>query len=400
MTYTPPSKQTLLKATIDLQQVFNGQAKLYFPPDYKTLRALIDKLEDDYINEVKGKGGWRLTTPTPDQTRLDQIACIAQLSLNLPEISHDESILKQAHMILLGALFYRYLRIESSYASGYGIFGSADNSALKIVLAKLLNITTANVLDSQTIVSCCGEYLNYLKQNNNSERYSYIKKDTNFFSNLEAIIEPAKLEAKPINDKIQYILFVQSVPALLSKYEKVINETVSAPLLVRLAEKLKDKSPLDYKDVRLCANDLNLEKSLDGFFEDHFLPDDLEITAETLDEFKADINNKMQVMYQYALLGAYVMCIEKCKPSTSSELPSPLCAALQFSIGAKMGNLLDNKSKTLALSALKHFVELSGELPLNLGAWGGLGLFKAELIRQLEAAQNQHEERSEITFNI
>lgn len=411
MTYTAPSKQQLLKATRDLQQVFNGFAKLYFPPDYKTLRGLIEKLEDDYKVEVINKGStWRFTTPTPDPTRLDQIACITTLSLHLPESPGDtekvteeeEAKLNQAYMILLGASFYRFLRIESSYTGGItggmGMFGSADNSALKIVLAKLLNFTKDNVLDSQTIASCCKEYRSYLKQNGNSDRYSYIKKSTDFFDNLNAIITDAEIKSKPINDKVQYIMFVKSVPALLNNYDKLFTDTIFQQL--RLAEKLKEKSPLDYSDVQSAMKELNLDSTLNDFFEHHFLTEDLVITTETLDDFKEDINAKMQILYQYALLGAYVMCIEKCKPLMSDEPPSALCKALQFSIGTKVENPLDNKSKHLALSALKQLVELSGESPLNYGVWGGPGLFKAELIRQLEATQNQPEESEKIVFSL
>lgn len=404
MTYTPPSKQMLQQSTKDLQQTFQSFAKLYFPPDYRTLRDRVDRLEADYITAVDEKPtSYFWGKPVPEQLRLDQIACVTQLSHNLPETSPDEDKIRKAQQILLGALLYRFLQIDTSYTGGVtgsiGIYGSSDKSALKVVLAKLLNFTN-NTLDKQTIATCCGEYRSYLKQNNNFERYSYIKKDPEFFTKLDTIIKDATAEAKPIHDNLQYVLFVQSVPAFVGKYEKIINDTVSQSLLPMLTEKLQGKTPLDYADIKLCLTKLNLEQSLGSYFDAHFLTEDMEITVETLDDFKTEIQSKMQVLYQYALLGAYVMCIDKCKPKIPSEQPSSLCAALQFSIGVKVENPLDNKSKYNALLALKQFVDLTGESPLNPDVWGGLNLFKAELLRQLQAAQSQPEEKVETENKI
>lgn len=394
MTFTPFDKQLLQKSTADLQQTFNGFAKLYFPPNYKKLRELISQLEDKYIEAVKNKAkdSWRFTTPVPDQTRLDQIGCLTQLMTNLPEKFGNDAELQQAHRVLLGAVLYRYLRIESSYTDAYGLFGSADNSALKVVLFVLLGLSENNRLDSQTIVTCCGEYCEHLKQNGNSDRYSYIKKDMDFFINIEKIINTAKISAAPIASKMQYIIFVQSVSALLSKQEEVIIKDVCQPLCVLFEKKLQGQTLLESKDVRLCLRSLNVQPLVSNFFEERCIMDDLEISKESLNDFSDDITGKMSIMYQYSLLGAYIMCIEQCKPSSLSEPPSPICAALQFSIGVKAGNSLDNKCRYLALYALKQMIELSPEAQLHCDVWGGPDLFKAELIRQLDTVQNLREE--------
>lgn len=393
--YIPLDKDALLDSTTNLQQTFNAFAKLYFPPDYKTLRGEVQVLEANYLEQVKSKSksGWRLTTPVADQTRLDQIACIKLLVERLPEKPDNEATLKQAHMILLGALLYRYLRIESSYTSGYGIFGSADNSALKVVLFKLLNLGENNIPDQQTIATCCGEYRNYLKQNDNVERYSYIKKDHDFFVNLDSIIDTATIKAKSVNDKIKYILFIQSVPALLNRNEDIINQNICKRLDEWIVGELKQKTVLTFIDVKLCLDNMTgTELSIRNYFEAYFLAEDLEITAETRESFKTEIMDNMKLWYQYAILGAYFMCIEECKPSSKSELSSLLYQTFESAIGSKAETYLDNKTRDNALTALKKFVELSTEPLLNLEVWGGMDLFIGALKTQLHAVHNPPEE--------
>lgn len=389
MGYTPPTYRDLQKATNLLQQSFNRLSSRYIPPDYQSLRNKADKLKEKYLEKVKEKSSWRLYTPKPDPTRLDQIACIAQLLNNLPENPRDTDETNSAQCVLLGALFYRLLRIDYSY-EGYSFFGSTEkDSALHEVIIELLSINeVANKLDAQTVATCCAAYRDYLKQEKVSEKYSYIAKDSKFFTKLKTIIDVAQINAKPVEKQLQSLVFIQSIAQSLETNDKSFLDTL-ALLSKSISNKLKSIESLNRANVIELMNALKPAVSIivKQLIED-LLPPDLSINnrgevasaGENKGPFQEFMAASLVINSKYTLLGAYVLSLSQCTMDTPH-----LTSALNNSIGVQLENQLDDEKRELALTALENFMELPGELKVDFKAWGGSEFMKGELTRQLTA---------------
>jgi hypothetical protein len=425
MPYTPPPYKKLKEATHELQRTFGKFAKRFSNPTYAELCDLISRLEKEYREKVLQKKGWVFfSKPKPDQTRLDQIALIVQLSGRVQEgVSRRceearrteknpivlneiiEAQFAEASDILLGAILYRYLRLVKEYegaGSCYGLVTDASNCALKNAIDDLLKINIAgassfsatassvpmNTLDSLTIFTCCNAFQNYLNENNANQKknyteYSYIENDSLFFTNLSSIIEAERPKSKPMRDLLQFAIFIQSIPPLLTTYEQDLNDLLK-PLISALGTKLLEVEEIDSEGVLEALKTITTDSPVAHFFEQYLLASDLVIDEEHFTRFENDIKERMEIYCQYALLGAYVMSLKRC-PDLALSMALHDAIAVYKPIGDAPGNLLDDDNMYRALLAMHRFCLTFPNFPGNIEVWGYTDLFESQLLRLIKA---------------
>lgn len=130
--------------TSRLTKIFDVWISRYIPPDYTVLRNGVSDLPMRYEKELKNKKG-TITNKTAQELRLEQIACIQQLLPHLPEQPNSPEQTAQCQRILLGALFYRFYRLEREQShplvSFFPIWSEPDNCGLYRAIKLLLNIS-------------------------------------------------------------------------------------------------------------------------------------------------------------------------------------------------------------------------------------------------------------------
>ncbi|MDI9817665.1 MULTISPECIES: hypothetical protein [unclassified Legionella] len=407
MGYEPPSYNELHGSTADLLNLFNRLSSCYHPPHSKILCEGIRNLEGRYLelaqNKEKGYSDIGL--------RKEQLTCITQLLDKLSiknwsteisdleeslkkggrteeeikqireQINQKEQQIKPELVILLGAIFFRILRIEISYTGFWGAVSSCvartseDDSALQQSLKELLNIAGQNQLDSFTITLCCKAYLNYLKQPNVADMFSYIKKDKNkFLSNLESIVSEHGKKAKPMLQQIQVIKFVQSVSTALLQTEYDAYTTANAlsgwmkarkedffttEKIIKAMDSIKPKPT---ETVRLILRHVFSDK-----FFSKVTKEDVERYVDSENKltcFTNEVVNQLKLNSQYALLGAYLIAYDECNPDYS-HLKYALNQVVDMD---KLGQ--EPEKIQSAFTALHNYMTLPGRPEIDCITWG------------------------------
>lgn len=382
MGYEPPSFEELCEATDTLEGDFNKFASRYFVASYSALCSIAETLKDEYCKNVKKKTSW-VFTPIPKELRLSQIACISQLKNDLKP--RTEAEVKKAVSILMGAFMYRLLRLEHEQINLYEFFKAAriedyfnisivNSCALHTTLREAL-IKKGNVFDAQTVAVCCGAYKQYLMQEGVSDRYTYIREDTDFFSNLDLIIAKAKLVAAPIQEQLHYVSFIQSVAKSLKEYDKEVRDGLKT-LDKLLKTKLATKESIKRDEIIKCLQSLELESGTTRYIE-KLLPRDLVIDEESSVDFEEKMIARLTIYNQHVLLGAHILPLKACQTVPYPDLDSAIRHVIE-----RLNNSLDTKTHDLAFDALNFFVNLPGEATIKYDAWGDAEAMKADLLKQ------------------
>lgn len=396
MGYKPLEYQKLQMETDTLLSSFNNLCRRYIPLTYDKLRERVSLLESKYEG-IKNK--WTSNF----NLRRHQLACIDQLLSKLPEKGSFE-VINQAQNIQLGAIFYRYKRIELSYSPYlykpyFFLSKGPKNSALFQILQKEFNL---DQLDDETLATCCEAYKSYLEQADNSiegggrkigDLFPYIQKDPDFYINLNKIITDARRRAAPITFQLHVIAFVQSVSKALQKTDKIILKIL--PQLVTSALQQLEKEPSltrqhligllaliqSSPEEEVATEVLKMILPKEIFSEGVILND----TPEEMIPFSDYLYQALNVSSNYTLLGAYVLALNKCTSNTSQVRD-----ALNAAINSMGSNQLDDKSKILALTALKRYTDIQGIPALDCRAWRDEveGYMKMDLDNQLNQLRN------------
>lgn len=405
--FNPPLRKQLCKRTEDLQQIFHQMADTYIPPDYASLCQGIRQLDKEYPREA-GNKTWvssSISSLSVFTNREGQIQSLQQLLGILPFVAETQPERSNPNkMIVLGALFYRYLRITS-------------HSILRNLLENLLHIRDRNQLDAVSILSCCTAYRAFLLEDKRYELITYIKNDRDFFTNLDAIICKAKKDARDLEEQLQYIVFIQSLPPFLDRFESELHRFFGKTEDAKRESKVAAEVALEAKAepenfllnlgkssqtqiltvdrIKKGLTEANIAPYVLAFLENCCFEEQLKVSldsqrgvgdqGDTLPqaEFQELLRDKIALYYQYALLGAYIFVLEMVSPEKVRS-KSPLYRTLQHAIGITHENSLDSKCKHLALTSLSRLIDVATAplaSTLQVSAWKGLELFKKELLQ-------------------
>ncbi|WP_412754452.1 hypothetical protein [Legionella donaldsonii] len=398
MGYEPPSFEKLCEETDQLEGVFNKFASRYFVASYSDLCSIAETLKDEYCKNVKKKTSW-VFTPIPKELRLSQIACISQLKNDLKP--RTEAEVKKAVSILMGAFMYRLLRLEHEQINLYEFFKAAriedyfnitivNSCALHTTLREAL-IKKGNVFDAQTVAVCCGAYKQYLMQEGVSDRYTYIKGDADFFSNLDLIIAKAKLVAAPIQAQLHYVSFIQSVAKSLKKYDKEVRDGLNT-LDKLLKTKLATKDSIKREEIIKCLLSLELGSGITQYIKE-LLPDDLVIDEESSVNFEETMIERLTIYNQHILLGAYILPLKACQTVPYPDLDSAIREVIEG-----LDNTLDTKTIDLAFKGLRFFINLPGESTIKCDAWERADAMETDLLNQMKELKKEN--RLEFTLVV
>ncbi|MFW2569400.1 hypothetical protein [Legionella sp. 29fVS95] len=398
MGYEPPSFEKLCEETDQLEGVFNKFASRYFVASYSDLCSIAETLKDEYCKNVKKKTSW-VFTPIPKELRLSQIACISQLKNDLKP--RTEAEVKKAVSILMGAFMYRLLRLEHEQINLYEFFKAAriedyfnitivNSCALHTTLREAL-IKKGNVFDAQTVAVCCGAYKQYLMQEGVSDRYTYIKGDADFFSNLDLIIAKAKLVAAPIQAQLHYVSFIQSVAKSLKKYDKEVRDGLNT-LDKLLKTKLATKDSIKREEIIKCLLSLELGSGTTQYIKE-LLPDDLVIDEESSVNFEETMIERLTIYNQHILLGAYILPLKACQTVPYPDLDSAIREVIEG-----LDNTLDTKTIDLAFKGLRFFINLPGESTIKCDAWERADAMETDLLNQMKELKKEN--RLEFTLVV
>ena len=398
MGYEPPSFEKLCEETDQLEGVFNKFASRYLVASYSDLCSIAETLKDEYCKNVKKKTSW-VFTPIPKELRLSQIACISQLKNDLKP--RTEAEVKKAVSILMGAFMYRLLRLEHEQINLYEFFKAAriedyfnitivNSCALHTTLREAL-IKKGNVFDAQTVAVCCGAYKQYLMQEGVSDRYTYIKGDADFFSNLDLIIAKAKLVAAPIQEQLHYVSFIQSVAKSLKKYDKEVRDGLNR-LDKLLKTELATKNSIKREEVIKCLLSLELGSGTTRYIKE-LLPDDLGIDEESSVNFEETMIERLTIYNQHILLGAYILPLKACQTVPYPDLDSAIREVIEG-----LDNTLDTKTIDLAFKGLRFFINLPGESTIKSDAWETADAMETDLLNQMKELKKEN--RLEFTLVV
>ena len=408
MPYVPPSYEELYRATSKLQEIFHKDAHHYSLPVYELLCEtisgtkaangvdLVDGMESIYQRHVNEKpplfGG--LYKLSADPTRVEEIACITKLvvDLNEKQTLPGSPERNQAHNIILGALIYRQLAIKASYTETYIgkllshiIWWDRENaSALYKTLVDVLKIGPDNTLDDLSVVTCCSAYRNYLKEQGATINSAYIRNEPDFFSQLESIISNAAEDARVISERIKPLIALQSIAEVLHKTDEEI--CVGLPKLAAiLSKKLATKESLSRDDMIACMPPITVLSERVTTFISYLLHDEMVVNKENIDKFVSILRDRLAGNSQYILLGAYAIGLN------DTQTDSDLTRALKKAMGAlRPGNAIDDEAKDWALIALGHYLTLPGiRRDFDFKAWHGYEVLEQKVSLQIEALQDK-----------
>lgn len=372
MPYTPPSYEKLSQNITELAAYFNVVSARYISPNYEALRKNPSELANLYREKVSAKNNLFFTA-APDEKRLSQIMCISELIESLPLVIEDESKRQYAQTLILGAMFYRYLRIRHSYSgiSSY-VMGDASNSALFVSLAKILGVTEQNPLDALTIKTACETYRDYLRQEGVAARFAYIQKDATFFSKLDAQIELSKKPAEVTLVQLNYLnaLPLKSTASVIKEVEAILLAALQSLKSALIASELKQFTQEQLKTVLIsCA--------LPAWVNDYcfsLFPALRLVEKANIDELIERLEERLNVHNQYALLGACLFGYSK----ISDTMPFAK-RVLEKALDISAVNLLDNKTRELAMTAFDNLINLEQMQRLDYRIWGGYDALVKEL---------------------
>ncbi|STX43176.1 Uncharacterised protein [Legionella donaldsonii] len=296
---------------------------------------------------------------------------------------------------------YRLLRLEHEQINLYEFFKAAriedyfnitivNSCALHTTLREAL-IKKGNVFDAHTVAVCCGAYKQYLMQEGVSDRYTYIKGDADFFSNLDLIIAKAKLVAAPIQAQLHYVSFIQSVAKSLKKYDKEVRDGLNT-LDKLLKTKLATKDSIKREEIIKCLLSLELGSGITQYIKE-LLPDDLVIDEESSVNFEETMIERLTIYNQHILLGAYILPLKACQTVPYPHLDSAIREVIE-----DLDNTLDTKTIELAFKGLKFFIKLPGESTIKCDAWEGADAMETDLLNQMKELKK--ESRLEFTLVV
>ncbi len=324
--------------------------------------------------------------------RLGQIQAIIDLTHllqgpTLPVGGANEAAKKDENLrscILLGALFYRLLRIKDGYGS---LELARAQSALCRAIYQLLGLSEINQLDDWTVMTCCQYFYDYLKRDDTAARVPYIQEDAQFFEKLQQRIVEAKIKAQPIIKQLAYIDFIQSVAKTLSEFQHKFlplldglvsnsaNQPSSPQAMLAYFEAMKDLSAYHRAYLKLLIrNDSTEFSSSDG--------------STSLRQEIESIKQRIQCRNEYTLLGAYLsvlMCRMEgdwpSKPIHPDKLM--LHGLLEKVIVTTDTGKLDFEARDLSLMMLHDFVSLPEiTSTLNMTCWEQLVYLQREIAQE------------------
>ena len=361
MVYIPPSREALHEASIKLIKQFNLMSHRYIPPNKDSLLEQVLQLRSLYGQRVAEKPTTFFgTQAVENQVHIEEIECITRLVLELRRTRAGASEEYEVQNIILGALIYRYLAIDYDYTKTFdgkvlswiGIYNK-DTAALYSVLKEILGIREANQLDSLSIVTRCTAYLDWLRFKGARRGSAFIRQeDVNFFDRLQHFIMDAKHASNPVAQEIKSLAMIQSVDNLLCKTGLEMRGGFEL-LSNALGYFFKAKNELSRDEILSCMKGISSKLSILVIsMIDYLLRDDEILRKEALAQFVGEMEKRLATYTQYALLGAYVIVLTKSHSSVTTQL-------IESALGIiSPENLLDDKTRVNALSALEYYLNL------------------------------------------
>lgn len=373
MPYIPVSYKKLRQGINEFSAYFNTISGRYIAPSYQDLRQNPDQLVTFYREKVSAKNNLFFTA-APDEKRLSQIACISELIESLPLTIEDEIKQNYAQTLILGAMLYRYLRIRDSYSGmlNYVLGGDASNSALFLSLTQLLGITPQNVLDALTIKTACEAYAAYLRQEGIASRFTYIQKDSAFLTKLDAQIAQYKKAAEELLLPLNYL---NALPfkAIFFVVDDLDKSSSTAFQVLKSALLALNVTQLSLTQVKTALLSCPLEASVKNYCI-YLLPQFDSIEKEKIDEFILQLEERLTIHNQYALLGVYLFAYQKIPESM------PLAKrVLEQLLDISAVNVLDDKTRKLAWSAFDNLLSFEKMKSIDFGVWGSFDKLDADL---------------------
>ncbi|QRN04316.1 hypothetical protein GH742_10735 [Legionella sp. MW5194] len=411
-----PSYGIMQKATQKLIGSFNDLAKRYKPGSYQALLKVVkDELKGKYEENVKKKPQKKprglfsftyftnpatyFTNTTPDELRLNQIACITQLVTTLPE-GKEEQETANYFGILLGSIIYRYLRLEMVYQGLSAMVSDSENCALKTTLAEVLKLNTDNALDELTVFECCSAYQRFLKQDKIADTFEYIKSDKDFFSKLSHIIAEYQTGSDIILKRIEYLQVIQNIDEVLTRLDSPTH-LLFPPLIKELKAAMAEKQELSSAEIQEFWKKyaVNLKPQEAGLMERVMVfnrtieKEELDSTDSKVSDFEHTLRKRWDIYKQHVLFGAYVTTLQKVNELSIAEL-NPLTKKMNTALAETISNALkidasnrpDKANMQLGFMYMKHFLETPGIAEqITAKPWGRADILKGYVVTSHKA---------------
>ena len=294
-----------------------------FPPpekeEYKTFLEKCVNLPQAYKNAVAktNEGGsskpsffssWIPTfvkNSEVNPTRVEQAEVISFLAGILPKYSAGN------RLIILGALFHRLLRLEVEHNESY-TGNWPENTHLYPLLADILGVKVDKEnhkaqVDALTVWQCLRGFYDYVKQKEVQDSINYIKKDYDFFINLEAMISNYERKSRLEHKQLDYVLSLK----LLGKQIRVCydNALICLELISKnlLADGPVNKLNLLEKTAglkaALCSTMSESEAEAAIQYLAQCWPKDSEISVENREECLVEMTGLIEGNTCYVFLG-------------------------------------------------------------------------------------------------
>lgn len=331
--------------------------------------------------------------------RPGQIKAITDLIPLLKEPQAQASGLKEAAPLqkdekvrmytLLGALFYRLIRIRHDYSS---MDVAIAQSALSRAIYQLLGLSPINKMDDWIVMKSCQLFHDFITTDNTGARVPYIQDDAQFLDKLKAIIAEATAKAQPIIEQLAYLDFILSVAKTLEDIQSKVLPLLDGLVMSKAKQGVNSSKAilayLESKDELLDYHRAYLKLVISDDTTEFSPKDTSPDEPPSLDQAIALIKDRIEWRNEYTLLGAYLSVLMR---STSGDWPKKqvkpdkelLHGLLTKVIVTSETRPLDFEARDVGLEYLQQFVGIPEIKPLvDTKCWEHVTYFQREIAQE------------------
>ncbi|MCC5791841.1 MAG: hypothetical protein JJT82_04425 [Legionellaceae bacterium] len=391
MVYTVPSLAYLQAQCAKAHKILHTWMRRYIEPNFTELRQGCLQLKSCYIESVEAynKNQWLGFKKVVNPVRLAQCDMIEHLAKHLLEDKPEN------RAVLLGALFYRLIRIKTQQSGGF-FSNAAEDTTLYPLICKILKVPPHQPsIDDLTTYHCLDSFACYLKQEAVTQEFDYVQNDADFFSNLSTLIGSYRARSLPALLQVNHIDFVQSLNQQMNWVLDAASSWVDH--LIHSIGRLKCVSKSSLMDqLSGCTLPGHTESASQSFgkkwLQDCW-PHDETMSVDNAVLQGERLKGLLALKSKFTLLGGLYFTLQALEVKASDNMNA--INSIKVILGCDANNPLltksdeeDSETIHTGLQFLQHFVDILGrdelDKHLQCQVWGGA----APLLQALDYTVN------------
>lgn len=394
--YKRPLYEELKDYTSKLFRHFNHNSRRYVPPSWDDLVKSCSSLETAYRTS-------KYYQASKNEVRLNQIACITMLCNNLVSdlsIDANEEKLTEAKDILLGAIYYRYYRLNEEYRSlstaTFGFFSARTRCALSVCLESILKLSELNQMDELSVHTFLVAYRQHLMRDDYYKKFDYIARHKTYIPQLISRIEQASVLSEPLRKQFKFIEFIKNLDTVSDELDAKVEEFISRlnTDLKRQARLLPDEGSISRTEIinrfdALKPDPRTRHTILGLITESDFMRANgaFHSVSSPKNDFKEALSQLYFVQKKMLLIGAYLVILHIANTPSQEKLFETVAKGLKLS----PENKLDYQTKQIALKIFNAFLYGPSIAKVNLDVFGGRDMLERIVTIAFEETQAQME---------